>query len=359
MNEIDNTKILADSKIPAGNEITTEILVNTKISAKEQKTMLVFKDLAKNYIDDLGQKLDGEKRYTPSNLSVLDENLGGFLHDGHLIIIGARPSMGKTSVAQQIAENVSEQNGSVLFFSLEMSSHEVVERSVVRRSGINLQKLRTAHFDDADWQLLGASINQIAPLPFFVDDSTFDIVSITHKARSAATGFEARGYPPLKLIVIDYLQLITSKLGGGNRTLEVSAISRALKLLAKELKIPVIALSQLNRKLEERPEKRPIMSDLRDSGSIEQDADLVLFLYRDEIYNPDGPDKGIMEIIAGKNRHGSRETSRMTWSGERMCLYDINSYAISDYEDKQSHSNNTKKIQASANTKKRVHNNAW
>ena len=240
----------------------------------------------------------------------LDELLTG-LHPSQLIIVGARPSMGKTALALGLATNVAKTaSHPVLFFSLEMGHKELAQRILASEARVDSQKLRTGRLEQADWSKIGAALGRLE-VPLFVDENpNVTVMEIRAKARR----IKAR-YGGLALIVIDYLQLMSSS-GAENRQLEISEISRNLKILARELEVPVVALSQLSRTLESRADKRPLLSDLRESGAIEQDADVVMFIYRDEVYNPDSPDRGSAEIIVSKHRNGPIGTRRLVYLGQ-------------------------------------------
>ncbi|ALQ50284.1 replicative DNA helicase [Nitrosomonas ureae] len=242
----------------------------------------------------------------------LDQKTSGF-QPGDLIIVAGRPSMGKTAFSLNIAEHVAlELNKPVAVFSMEMGGAQLAMRMLGSVGKLDQHKVRTGRLDDEDWPKLTHALGKLNEAPIFIDE-TAALNALELRARSRRL---YRQYGELGLIVVDYLQLMSSSSHGENRATEISEISRALKGLAKELKVPVIALSQLNRSLEQRPNKRPVMSDLRESGAIEQDADVILFIYRDEVYNPDSPDKGIAEIIIGKQRNGPIGKVDLTFLGE-------------------------------------------
>ncbi|MDD5328544.1 MAG: replicative DNA helicase [Sulfuricella sp.] len=251
----------------------------------------------------------------PTGFADLDEKTSGF-QPGDLIIVAGRPSMGKTAFSINIAENVAIQTGlPVAVFSMEMGGTQLVTRMLGSIGRLDQHRVRTGRLQDEDWQKLTYAVGKLNDAPIHIDESAaLSVLDLRARARRLH-----RQCGKLGLIVIDYLQLMSgSGKGGGaeNRATEISEISRGLKALAKELEVPVIALSQLNRSLEQRPNKRPVMSDLRESGAIEQDADLILFIYRDEVYNSDSPDKGSAEIIIGKQRNGPIGTVKMTFLGE-------------------------------------------
>lgn len=236
------------------------------------------------------------------------------LQNSDLIIVAARPSQGKTTFAMNICENVSMENDKpVLIFSLEMPSEQLMMRMLSSLSRVELSKIRTSQLDDEDWARIASATGLLMERNnIFIDDrSGITPTELRVKARRMA-----REHGGLSMIMVDYLQLMQVPGLQNNRTLEIAEISRSLKALAKELNVPVVALSQLNRTLENRSDKRPINSDLRESGSIEQDADLIMFIYRDEVYHEDSKDKGTAEIIIGKQRNGPIGTVRLTFQGQ-------------------------------------------
>jgi len=242
----------------------------------------------------------------------LDEILSG-LQPSTLNIIGARPAMGKTAIGLGIATNVAKLTQKpVLVFSLEMGHAELTQRVLSSEAEVESQKLRSGRLVEADWTKIGKAINRIDSLPLYLDDNPrVTVMEIRAKARR----IKAR-HGGLALIMIDYLQLMSGGASSENRQLEVSEISRGLKILARELDVPIIALSQLSRNLESRADKRPMLADLRESGSLEQDADVVMFLYRDEVYNRDSPDKASAELIIAKHRSGPTGVARLVWRGQ-------------------------------------------
>ncbi|HWQ37215.1 MAG TPA: replicative DNA helicase [Burkholderiales bacterium] len=248
----------------------------------------------------------------PTGFTDLDRMTSG-LQPGELIIIAGRPSMGKTSLALNIAEHVALDAGlPVGVFSMEMSASQLVMRMLGSVGRLDQHKLRTGRLADEDWRRLTDAVGKLNDAPMHIDE-TAALNALELRARARRLH---RQYGKLGLIVVDYLQLMSATTQGENRATEISEISRSLKALAKELNVPVIALSQLNRSLEQRPNKRPVMSDLRESGAIEQDADLIFFIYRDEVYNPDSPDRGRAEVIIGKQRNGPIGTVMLTFQGE-------------------------------------------
>ncbi|MBT9497275.1 MULTISPECIES: replicative DNA helicase [Zoogloea] len=248
----------------------------------------------------------------PTGLTDLDEKTSG-LQPSDMIVLAARPGMGKTSLALNIAEHVAVEAGlPVAVFSMEMPGAQLATRFLSSVGRIDQHKIRTGKLTDEEWQRLTYALGKLHEAPIFIDE-TPGLNPTDLRARCRRLH---RQCGRLGLIVIDYLQLMTSLKESDNRSAELSEISRSVKSLAKELHVPIIALSQLNRSLEQRPNKRPVASDLRESGAIEQDADIIMFIYRDEIYNPDSPDKGMAELIISKHRNGSTGTIRMTFLGE-------------------------------------------
>lgn len=248
----------------------------------------------------------------PTGFIDLDRMTSG-LQPGDLVIVAGRPSMGKTAFSVNIGEYVAiEQALPVCIFSMEMSGAQLASRMLGSVGRLDQHRLRTGRLQENDWDKLTFAMGKMNNAPLYVDE-TPALNSIELRARARRL---AKQCGQLGLIIIDYLQLMSPSSAGENRATEISEISRGLKALAKELNCPVIALSQLNRSVEQRPNKRPVMSDLRESGAIEQDADLILFIYRDEVYNPDTPDKGIAEIIVGKQRNGPIGSVRLTFLGQ-------------------------------------------
>lgn len=282
-------------------------------------------------IDQLFQR-DSNSDVTgiPTGFSDLDSMTSG-LQPGDLVIVAGRPSMGKTAFSLNIAENVALDTGlPVAVFSMEMGATQLAMRMIGSVGRLDQHKMRTGRLEDEDWVRLTTALGKLNDAPMFIDESAgLNALEVRARARRLH-----RQCGKLGLIVIDYLQLMSATRSGENRATEISEISRSLKALAKELDVPVVALSQLNRGLEQRPNKRPVMSDLRESGAIEQDADLILFIYRDQVYNPDSPDKGTAEIIIGKQRNGPIGTVRLTFLGEHTRFESFasgNAYADSGY----------------------------
>jgi replicative DNA helicase len=243
----------------------------------------------------------------------LDRDTSGF-QEGDLIVIAGRPSMGKTALALNIAEHIAlDLKMPVAVFSMEMGAAQLAMRLIGSVGRVDQQKVRTGRLVNDDWERLSGALGKLNDAPMHIDETpALNALELRARARRLSRQYGGR----LGAIVVDYLQLMQAVGEGENRATEISEISRSLKALAKELKVPVMALSQLNRSLEQRPNKRPVMSDLRESGAIEQDADVILFIYREEVYNPETPDKGVAEIIIGKQRNGPIGTVRLAWRGE-------------------------------------------
>ncbi len=242
----------------------------------------------------------------------LDDMTSG-LQRGDLVIVAARPSMGKTTFAMNLVENAVLHNDQpVLVFSMEMPAEQIIMRMLSSIGRINQTKVRTGKLDDEDWPKLSAAISKLKDRPLFIDDTP----ALTPVELRSRTRRIAREHGAPAMVMIDYLQLMQVSGSTEGRTAEISEISRSLKALAKEFECPVVALSQLNRGVEQRPNKRPVNSDLRESGAIEQDADIIMFIYRDEVYNEDSPDKGVAEIIIGKQRNGPIGTARLAFIGK-------------------------------------------
>ncbi len=281
----------------------------------ENKTKQAFtpiSDLLENNIEMLEERQGNKSLLTgiPSGFKQLDDLTSGF-QNSDLIILAGRPAMGKTSLALNIARNAAvESNTPVAVFSLEMSKAQLSMRLLTAEARIDSARLRGGFFNNDDWARLTNAASDLSEAPIYIDDSP-DITSMEIRAKARRLKMESG----LGLIVIDYIQLMRGSATNERRDLEISEISRSLKGLAKELNLPVIALSQLNRMLEQRSDKRPVLSDLRESGALEQDADLVAFIYRDEVYNTaeDNPRKGAAEIILGKQRNGPVGTAYLTF----------------------------------------------
>lgn len=256
----------------------------------------------------------------PSGFRDLDQKTSGF-QESDLILVAARPSMGKTAFTLNICANAAlRYDKTVAFFSLEMAKEQLVQRMMCSEAAIDSQRMRTGQMDDDEWESLVLNAGDIAMAPIYIDDTPgITVMELRSKARRLKT---EKG---LDLIIIDYLQLMQGRrsVNSDNRQQEISEISRSLKALARELKVPVIALSQLSRSVESRTIKRPMLSDLRESGSLEQDADIVMFLYREDYYDQDTENKNITELIISKNRNGPVDTVRMFFQKEYTRFRDL------------------------------------
>ena len=282
-----------------------------------QKMRPVIEEILERTERLYGEDRDDDVIGTPSGFSDLDRMTAGF-QEGDLIIVAGRPSMGKTAFALNITEYVGvEQALPVAVFSMEMGASQLVTRMLASTARVDQSRLRIGKLTDEDWERFYHGIAKLENASIHIDETgQMTPFEIRSKARRLSREYGGK----LGLIVIDYIQMMVADSGGKgrseNRATELSEISRALKSMAKELKVPVIALSQLSRGVESRNDKRPMMSDLRESGAIEQDADLILMLYRDEYYNKESEDKGIAELIVGKHRNGPTGIVKLSFQGE-------------------------------------------
>jgi replicative DNA helicase len=274
-------------------------------------------DVLREHLPAVGERWDGRRDGLMTGFADLDKALGG-LRPGNLALIAARPAMGKTSLAMQIAANVAEDRA-VVVFSQEMADTELADRLIALKGGVDLGKVIRGGMSEDEHSRFNLGVMRLRDMLLYVDDEPAQRITDIR-----AKTMKVRRQREIGLVVVDYLQLMTGD--GANRNAEIEQISRGLKALAKELGCPVIALSQLSRKCEERPNKRPMLSDLRDSGAIEQDADVVMMIYRDEVYNPSSPDAGTAEILIRKNRQGAIGDVRLTWRGE------ITAFGNCDYQ---------------------------
>ena len=264
--------------------------------------------LLQGNLDRLEALADSKKEVigTPTGFSEFDKLLSG-LQENALVIIGARPAAGKTAFGLNIATNVAISGLPTLIFSMEMSQLELSQRILCSEARVDSRKVRNGQLNDQDWTRINQGLGMLDELQIYIDDNpNTSIMEIRGKARRLKSKVGKLG-----VIVVDYLQLMTGRSGAESRQVEVAEISRGLKILARELETPVIGISQLSRGLEARQDKRPMLSDLRESGSIEQDADVVAFIYRDEVYNPESADTGTAEIIVAKHRNGPTGTIRL------------------------------------------------
>ncbi len=288
-----------------------------KIAEQKDKGRQGFQDiqaLLTKTVDKIDELFNSDDALTgvSSGFSDFDGRTSG-LQKADLVIVAGRPSMGKTTFAMNMCENVAIGAGvPVAIFSMEMPAQALTMRMISSLGRINQQAVRSGKLEDDDWPRVTSAVNILSQAKIFIDDSA----ALTPNEIRARCRRLQKEHGQLGMVMVDYLQLMRAPEAGDNRVNEISAISRGLKALAKELNCPVVALSQLNRSLEQRPNKRPVMSDLRESGAIEQDADLIVFIYRDEVYNEDSPDKGKAEIIIAKQRNGPIGTVNLTFQGQ-------------------------------------------
>jgi replicative DNA helicase len=317
-------EIATDAFNPQGKEVKqmldeaeSKIFAIAEEGARGAKGWLEIQPLLTEVVERIDELYNRDQSSeitgVPTGFIDLDKMTSG-LQPGDMIVVAGRPSMGKTAFSMNIGENVAIESGlPVAVFSMEMGGAQLAMRMLGSVGRLDQHRLRTGRLIDEDWPRLTHAIQKMNEAQIFIDETpALSPIELRARARRLS-----RQCGKLGLIIIDYLQLMSGNGGGSeNRATEISEISRSLKGLAKELHCPVIALSQLNRSLEQRPNKRPVMSDLRESGAIEQDADVILFIYRDQVYNPDSPDKGTAEIIIGKQRNGPIGTVRLAFLGE-------------------------------------------
>jgi replicative DNA helicase len=295
-----------------------EALVFEVAERRVSDSMVGIRDALQDTLDELEARYgdDSELVGVPTGFAEIDRKLHG-LQRSNLVILAARPGMGKTSLALGLAKNVAMQTGKpVVFFSMEMGALELTKRLLAMEAGVDATKLWTAKLSEPDWGKISHAVGRLAEAQLHIDDNPHCTVM---EMRAKARRLRAR-HGDLGLVVVDYIQLMTPSSSGRraeNRQVEVSEISRGLKILARELECPVVALSQLNRQLEYRQDKRPMLADLRESGGLEQDADVVAFIYRDEVYNPESDDRALAEIIIAKHRNGPTGTARLVFRPER------------------------------------------
>ena len=304
---------------------TAERRIFEVIQKRNQKGYTPIKDILVDSFTQLEQLYNQKKRITgvPTGFSDLDYLTAG-LHNSDLVILAARPAMGKSAFALNIATNAAvRSNVPVAIFSLEMSKEQMTNRILCSEAMVDSNKVRTGKIDDDDWQKLASASGELSQAQIYIDDTPgISIMEIRAKCRKMKLEKD------IGLIVIDYIQLVqgSSKRANASREQEISEISRSLKILAKEINVPVIALSQLSRSVEQRPDHRPMLSDLRESGAIEQDADIVMFLYRDDYYNQESEKKNIAEVILAKHRSGSTGTVELLWLGNYTKFANLDKY---------------------------------
>jgi replicative DNA helicase len=332
--QIVRERALLRSLVSAGNAIATSVFSDDGLSARElvnQAEQRVFEiaergarrtegaQSVRTMLPDLIDKIDewhsnpDGMRGVPTGFVDFDRKTGG-LRGGDLVIVAGRPSMGKTTLAINMAENVAldpNVKGSVLIFSMEMPSEQLMTRMLSSVGGVPMHDIRSGRISDQDWVRITSATSQLAEARIFIDE-TPGLTPTELRARSRRVKREHG----LDMVVVDYLQLMQVAGTKENRATEISEISRGLKALAKELNVPVIALSQLNRSVEQRENKKPVMSDLRESGAIEQDADMILFIYREEVYNKETPRKGEADIDLAKHRNGETGYFTLTFQGQ-------------------------------------------
>ena len=296
----------------AGALDQAEALVFDVAQRRTSDTVRSLKDLLTESLERLDHLYDRGETITgvPTGYGELDYLLSG-LQPSNLIVVGARPSMGKTAFALGLAANAASNHGvPVLFFSLEMSHLEIAQRVLCAEARVDASRMRNGRLVENDWSKISHAIGRLGNAPLFIDDNpNVTVMDIRAKAR------RMKAREGLGLVVVDYLQLMTGRSAAENRQVEISEISRGLKILARELEIPVVALSQLSRSLESRSDKRPMLADLRESGAIEQDADVVMFIYRDEVYNHETTEQGAAEILVAKHRNGPTGSVNLAFVG--------------------------------------------
>ena len=329
--EIVRGKALLRAVIDAGSRISEDAFrepedVNEALDSAEQLIYSVsnrtlqdrlspVSELAPGALEIIQRLYEAEGQVTgvETGFEDLDRLTTGF-HKSDLVVLAARPAMGKTAMALNAIWHAAGVQGlPVAIFSLEMSKEQLVQRLISQTTRIATQELRSGNVKAEDWPKLVRGVNEVSRAPIWIDDTAgVGLMEMRAKVRRLASRLNAQGETPLSLVVVDYLQLMVGN-ARDNRQQEIAEISRGLKVLARDLDVPVLAIAQLSRAVEQRHDKRPLLSDLRDSGAIEQDADMVMFLYRDEYYNPDSDDKGIAEVIVGKHRNGPTGKIQLAW----------------------------------------------
>jgi len=331
--EIVRGKALLRAVIDAGSRIQQEAFaepedVTQALDAAEQLIYGVSNRQLKEHLAPVSElapgaleriqrlyEAEGEVTGVETGFEDLDRLTTGF-HKSDLVVLAARPAMGKTAMALNAIWHAAGARGlPVAIFSLEMSKEQLVQRLISQITRIRTQDLRSGNVRAEDWPKLVRGIAEVSRAPIWIDDTAgVTLMEMRAKVRRLASRLSAQAETPLSLVVVDYLQLMVGQgARSENRQQEIAEISRGLKILARDLDVPVLAIAQLSRAVEQRHDKRPLLSDLRDSGAIEQDADMVMFLYRDEYYNPDSDDKGIAEIIVGKHRNGPTGKVQLAW----------------------------------------------
>ena len=315
------TDIMGKAYSPGGEETLTlisdaekaiaQIAEGSRKQGGPENVGSILKDTLEQ-LDEMFNTPDGLTGLT-TGFNEIDQRTSG-LQKADLVIVAARPSMGKTTYSMNLVENaLLASKRPCLVFSMEMPSSSIVMRMLSSMGRIDQTRIRSGKLIDEDWPKLSAAVNMLKDLPLYIDDTP---ALTPQEMRARARKVYRENNNDLAMIMVDYLQLMRVSGPSEGRTQEISEISRTLKAIAKEFNCPMVALSQLNRSLEQRPNKRPVMSDLRESGAIEQDADIIQFIYRDEVYNEDTPDKGVAEIITGKHRNGPIGSDRLAFIGK-------------------------------------------
>ncbi|MFC4727588.1 replicative DNA helicase [Coralloluteibacterium thermophilus] len=330
------TEIVNDGFQPEGRT-TSEVLSNAeqkvfKIAeqgARGRRAYVPLRDAMKEAFQMLQERYENQGNVTglPTGFNDFDEMTAG-LQPSDLIILAARPAMGKTTFALNMAEYAAmKSKKTAVVFSMEMSASQLAFRLISSMGRVNAGRLRTGQLEDEDWSRVNSAIKMLSEVKIFIDDTP---ALSPNEVRSRCRRIKREH--DLGIVVIDYLQLMQVPGNNENRATEISEISRSLKALAKELHVPVIALSQLNRGLESRTDKRPVMSDLRESGAIEQDADIIIFIYRDDYYHKESPDKGLAEIIIGKQRNGPTGSVKLKFFGEYTRFDNLAMDSVGSFE---------------------------
>lgn len=293
---------------------SAEAMIFDLAQHRQSGTTATIAELLERTLDRLEQRYERGEAVTgtPTGFLDLDDLLGG-LQPNALIVLGSRPAMGKTSAALNMASHAALVGRKpVLFFSLEMSQLEITQRLLCSEARVDATRVRSGKLNEQDWEKIGHTIGRLADAPIWIDDNpNVTVMEIRSKARKLKAQLGDLG-----MVVVDYVQLMSGRQRAENRQVEIAEISRGLKILAREIECPVVACAQLNRGLEQRADKRPMLSDLRESGSLEQDADVVMFLYRDEIYYKDSTEQGIAEVIVAKHRNGPTGVCRLAFLGQ-------------------------------------------
>lgn len=308
-----------DSEPESVLERATQMIIDV-VSDQGKGEIVPVSEIVMDTYQDMVENASNPNKLTglSTGFDELNRRCGGF-HGGEFILIAGRPGMGKSSFAVNIAENVSIADGkTVALFNLEMPKESLLKRILCSQALIDSSKLLTGKIEGEDWARLGRVLDKIAAAPLYIDDSS--VVTVSEIRAKCQRLKQTKG---LAMVVIDYLQLMQGSGRTESRQQEISDISRSLKIMAKELGVPVIALSQLSRASESRQDKRPMLSDIRESGAIEQDADMVIFLYRDEYYNKDTEDKGVAEVILAKHRTGETGMFKLGWKGQYTKFINI------------------------------------